>query len=373
VNRVRILKTVDTVVGGIATCFAGLIPLCMSKQGQIASILIIRPGGIGDAILLVPAICAIHSHFPFAKITVLAEKRNSAAFKLCPEVDQVLHYDLPSEFSVVVRENFDLVIDTEQWHRLSAVVARLTRAPMLIGFGTNQRRRMFTHGIAYSHDEYEVASFFRLLEPVGIEKQGMPERFLIVPAGAVNDAGRLLSSLVGKSFVAIFPGASIPERRWGAERYQLLAELLFEAGTPVVVVGGKEDLQQGETITAGGRLGLNLAGRTSLAGSAAVIERSRLLVSGDSGILHIGVGLGIPTVSLFGPGRARKWAPRGERHLVINKELPCSPCTTFGTTTPCPIDAQCMKDITVDEVMSQVTRLLQRLDVLQTHLNIIAD
>jgi ADP-heptose:LPS heptosyltransferase len=128
-------------------------------------------------------------------------------------------------------------------------------------------------------------------------------------------------------------------------------------GIKIVVVGGKEDRQQGEVI-AGGGLGLNLAGLTSLPETAAVIQKSSLLLSGDSGVLHIAVGLGVPTVSLFGPGRAKKWAPQGERHIVINKGLPCSPCTTFGTTPPCPNDNKCMSDITVDEVVNAVTMLL---------------
>lgn len=122
-------------------------------------------------------------------------------------------------------------------------------------------------------------------------------------------------------------------------------------------MGGKEDRQQGDMI-AGGGLGLNLAGLTSLPETAAVIQQSSLLLSGDSGVLHIAVGLGVPTVSLFGPGMVKKWAPQGDRHIVINKGLPCSPCTTFGTTPHCPIDTQCMRNITVDEVVNAVTMLL---------------
>jgi ADP-heptose:LPS heptosyltransferase len=361
VNRVRLLKTVDALVGRFAAFFACLIPLAPSKSGQIDSILIIRPGGIGDAVLLVPAILAIRSKYPSAKICILAERRNSAVFNLCPEVDQVLRYDLPLELFTAVRGYYDLVIDTEQWHRLSAVVARLTRAPLLVGFGTNRRRRMLTHAMPYCHDDYEAESFLRLLEPLGIEMQGNQGRFLTIPEDGVKAAGSLLVPLAGKPFVAIFPGASIPERRWGGERFRQLAENLSAAGYPVVVVGGKVDQAQGETITADGRLGLNLAGRLSLAGSAAVIEQCRLLVSGDSGLLHIGVGLGRPTVSLFGPGRAAKWAPQGECHVVINRGLACSPCTTFGSTPPCPDDARCMKDIRVDQVANQVTSLLARL------------
>jgi ADP-heptose:LPS heptosyltransferase len=88
------------------------------------------------------------------------------------------------------------------------------------------------------------------------------------------------------------------------------------------------------------------------------LNRSQLLISGDSGVLHLGVGLGTPTVSLFGPGIADKWAPRGEQHIVINHKLPCSPGTRFGTTPPCPIGAKCIQDITVDEVFAASMKLV---------------
>ena len=95
-------------------------------------ILIIRPGGIGDAVLLIPVISALKEICPEAEISVLAEKRNGSVFRLCPMIDRTLHYDKPLEMIRAIRDSFDVVIDTEQWHRLSAVVARLTRAPMLI-------------------------------------------------------------------------------------------------------------------------------------------------------------------------------------------------------------------------------------------------
>lgn len=337
----------------------------LSFQGIcVTSILIIRPGGIGDAVLLIPVIQAIKEKHPAAMITILAECRNSAVFALSADVDQVLRYDRPLELLTAVRGTYDVVIDTEQWHRLSAVVARLARAPLLIGYATNERSRLLNCRILYSHDDYESESFFNLAAPLGVLCRHVPERFLEIPATAEANASKLVSDLDGTNFVVMFPGASIHERKWGADRFRQVAELLTAFGITVVVVGGNEDHEQGEAIVAGG--GLNLAGRTSLVETAAIIDKSVLLVSGDSGVLHIAVGLGKPTVSLFGPGRARKWAPRGEHHIVINKELPCSPCTTYGTTPPCPIKAQCMRDITVDEVFNAITMQLTRSGALQS-------
>jgi lipopolysaccharide heptosyltransferase II len=326
---------------------------------SVTSILIIRPGGIGDAVLLVPVITSLKKFYPAIHVTILAEQRNVGVFQLISGVDSLLCYDCPRELLQVMRCSYDVVIDTEQSHRLSAVVARFAAAPVKIGFDTNERRRMFTHLIPYSHDDYEAVSFARLLKPLGIEagEVEMEAPFLSVPDAVSAKIAGLLDPHYDEPFVVIFSGASIAEKQWGAERFRQVAETLSAFGIKIVVVGGKEDRQQGEVI-AGGGMGLNLAGLTPLPETSAVIQKSSLLLSGDSGVLHIAVGLGVPTVSLFGPGSLKKWAPHGDRHIVINKGLPCSPCTTFGTMPPCPINAQCMRDITVDEVVNAVTMLL---------------
>jgi lipopolysaccharide heptosyltransferase II len=353
--NIKLMKKLDAVIGFMAVSTFPT-PLCRELAFPLDSLLLIRPGGIGDAVLLGPAIRSLKANNPSIHVTVLAEKRNAGIFLLIPGVDRLLRYDRPGELLQALRSRYDAVIDTEQWYRLSAVVARIASAPVKIGFDTNERQRMFTHPIPYSHDAYEVFSFTRLLEPLGIEvgavEYGVP--FLSLPDAVSDKIAALLESLRDQPFVVVFPGASIPERRWDADRFRQVAERLSAFGIKVVIVGGNECRQQGDEI-AGGGLGLNLAGLTSLAETAAIIQKSSLLVSGDSGVLHIAVGLGTPTVSLFGPGRAKKWAPKGHQDIVINKELSCSPCTTFGRTPSCPSNAQCMRDISVDDVVNAVT------------------
>lgn len=356
--NIRLVKMVDGLFGRL------LATLLMSSniaetQAQPQSILIIRPGGIGDAVLLAPAVNRLKHFFPNISISILAECRNAGVFDLIPAVDHVWRYDRSKELLQALRGSYDVVIDTEQWHRLSAVVARLVRAPVKIGFGTNERRRMFTHVVDYSHEDYEIESFNRLLTLLCTSSAVEPTiPFLVVPAQERVKIAYLIDLIGEKPFVVLFPGASIPERRWGTERFQQVAEALISQGYAVVVVGGGEDQLDGERIVACG--GLNLAGRTTLAETAAVLEQSQLLISGDSGVLHIAVGLDVPTVSLFGPGRALKWAPRGDKHILLNKQLPCSPCTIFGTTPPCPYNARCMQEIAVNEVVEAAFTLLKK-------------
>ncbi|MHB8058810.1 MAG: glycosyltransferase family 9 protein [Desulfuromonadaceae bacterium] len=353
--KIRLLKLIDDLVGFIITTCLPSALTCPVLTLQ--RILIIRPGGIGDAVLLASSLTSLKHKYPHICITILAEQRNAAVFSLIPAIDKVFRYDSLSEFIQVLFGKYDVVIDTEQWHRLSAVVARLVRAPLKIGFDTNERRRMFTNRIQYDQDAYETDNFMSLLKPLGIDcRHNTGSTALTIPLQAVCRADELLKELCAEIFIVIFPGASIPEKRWGADNFRQVAKMLYFFGIKIVVVGGEEDRQQGEVIAGG--LGLNLAGLTSLAETAAVIQKSSLLLSGDSGVLHIAVGLDVPTVSLFGPGRAKKWAPRGDRHIVINNELRCSPCTVFGTTPPCPNNTRCMSDITVDEVVNAVTMLL---------------
>lgn len=352
----HILKFLDRTLGRLAATILPH-PGPITTQSPI-TILLIRPGGIGDAVLLAPAIAALQEKFPEATITVLAEQRNAGVFALIPGVDRILRYDVPAEFLAALRLKPDLAIDTEQYHRLSAVVARLTGAKTLIGFATNERARLFHHAIPYSHDDYEAESFFHLLSPLGISPSpAMDVPFLSVPAATQTRVNHLLIALAGKPFVTIFPGASIPERRWDSDRFAEVAARLHHHGYGIVVVGGREDRASGESIVAAAG-GQNLAGQTTLAETAAILAQSSLLVSGDSGVLHLGVGVGTPTVSLFGPGIAKKWAPRGPRHRVINQEFPCSPCTRFGYTARCSRRAACLRQITPAMVIEAAMALL---------------
>jgi len=357
--KTAFLKSLDTFIGRIAIHLTPAPRVDARPDHNIRSILVIRPGGIGDAALLAPAIQTLKRTYPDAPIHILAEKRNGGTFSLIPGIDRVFLYDTRSGLMEALRCSYDLVIDTEQWHRLSSLIARLTGAPILIGFDTNDRRRMFTHTVPYSHERYEADSFLDLLAPLGIETcSDENSAFLFPPENARQQASSLLHPLGGKPFVTIFPGASISERQWGEDRFRQVVRDLEGRGLRSVIVGGGNDLKLGKEIVHGSNA-LNLAGTTSLAGTAAVIALSRLLLSGDSGVLHIGVGLGVPTVSLFGPGIAAKWAPRGPGHMVFDRGLNCSPCTRFGTTPPCPRNVSCLSEIRPEEVTVAILRMAE--------------
>lgn len=357
-NKIVFLKKLDAIVGSL---LVRVLPAATAENqlpADIKQVLFIRPGGIGDAVLLIPTIQALKASIPHATIEVLAEKRNTTVFELCPEVEQVFCYDNWRDWQKIFASRYDVIIDTEQWHYLSAIIARLLRAPIRCGFATNERQKLFTRTATYSHDEYEVDSFFALLDALEIDVETPPVgRFIQISTASENRSHDLLPHLDTTPYVVLFPGASIMERRWSGAAFHELAQRCNGLGYPVVVIGGGDDIRVGEMIIADLQ-GVSLAGKTSLAETAAILKGAKLLVSGDSGVLHLAVGVDCPTVALFGPGIIKKWAPRGKKHRIVSLNLPCAPCTKFGTTPECVEGGRCIKDISVDMVWSEVKLLL---------------
>lgn len=343
----------------------GNSPYTSSRKVRI---LVIRPGGIGDLALLYPAFRVLKDSFDNPEIDILAEKRNSGLLIGCPYTNRFFLYDLrpPIELIKALLRDYDIVIDTEQWHRLTAAVSYLTRAPIRVGFATNERGGLFTHPVSYNQDEYEVYSFLNLVTAITGEgyKFNENEPFIPVDSGLIYGIGEGVAEFRKRwtALIGVFCGATIPERRWGLINFAELSKRLSNNGFGTVLVGGRSDVKEMKKFEelVGSEKVLNLVGKTSLMETAALISLLDIFVSGDSGIMHIAYGVGTPTVSLFGAGIQKKWAPIGENHITINKNLPCSPCTSFGYTPRCPYDVRCLKEITVEDVTETVLRLLSR-------------
>lgn len=352
-TKIIILKWLDRLIGKPILILLSRMQdsqpaTCDLQPAAYERFLIIRPGGIGDATLLFPALYELRKSFPHSQIDVLAEKRNRGILELCPYIDRLYLYDRGLDIFRVLRNRYDTVIDTEQWHRLSAVIAFLTGAEVRIGFSTNERERLFTHKVEYSHYDYEANSFLNLFNVLlNPNVEFNPEkRFISIPA-----SGPEPQVPVPDLTVALFLEVSVKEREWEADKFFVLGDRLIQRGMKVIVMGKRRipELKNRKII--------NFTGR-DLTDTIIQLSKVQLLVSGDTGIMHIAYGLGIPTVSLFGADIEDKWAPKGKNHIIINKKLPCSPCTKFGYTPACPMDVKCMRLITADEVEEAVLKLL---------------
>ncbi len=360
------LKRLDGILGRI-TCSASKFIVSPRKKESWKSsrILVIRPGGIGDAVLLFPALSELRNRYKDHTIDVLAEKRNSGIFAGCPYIDGLLLYDrLPHEALYrVITGGYDIVIDTEQWHRMTAALSYLTRAPERIGFATNGRAGHYSRKVPYSQDDYEAQSFLNLVSALTGEEYEFDKARPFLPIPGTHDT---LSSAISefrkgkRAVVGIFTGATVPERRWGAKNFAELAEKLSRGNIGSVIVGGeseKGDIREFAEASEAGSI-LDFVGKTKLNETAAVISELDLFISGDTGLMHIACGVGTRTLSLFGAGIQNKWAPLGDDHVAINKNEPCSPCTRFGYTPKCPYGVRCLTEISVEEVRESAMQLL---------------
>lgn len=325
--------------------------------------LVIRPGGIGDAVLFLPMLTELRRAWPQAEIDLLVEKRNAGVVRGLGLVDRVLLYDrFPGGLPHALAAHYDVVIDTEQYHRSSAIVAFLTRAPRRIGFGTNVRRLLLTDALPYDQSVYEARSFLELARrATGREPRWDPEQpFLPLDPEAERFAAQALEPLGDRPRVAIHPGASIPERRWPPERYAEVAAQLAAQGVGIAVLGGREDVKAAAAIAErlAGQAAVNLAGKSTLAQAAAIVAQVDVYVSADTGVLHLAYAVGTRTVHLFGPGVLSKWGPPGHRFRSIAADAPCSPCTVYGYTPPCNQGNVCMLRIEPARVVREVLEQL---------------
>lgn len=352
--KLQFLKILDKYFGPILVRL--LTKPSTPRLAGIQNVLIIRPGGAGDAILILPTIQMFLKAYPLVHIDILAERRNEEAFLLTPLNGRVYRYDTPRDLLAVLQQSYDLVIDSEQWYRLSAVVARFCRGAIRVGFATNERGRLFTHPVPYPEGAYEADSFLRLAATVGVPG-ALSLPFITVPPAAMAWA-RALPALQGKPYVVVFPGASLKEKQWSPDRFVELARFLAGQGRGVVVVGGRAETKVAEFIASRAEVE-NLAGQTDLPRTAAIVAGAEAVVSGDSVVLHLAAGLAVPTVALFGPTSVAKWAPSGEKHLTVTAGALCAPCARYGTIPGCHAAAGCMDGISVDQVCAALKVILE--------------
>jgi len=363
ISKIKMLKITDRFFGGLAISASKFfVHPEKNIPEHISNILIIRPGGIGDVVLLIPSIRTLRKQFPDSNIDILAEKRNAEIFRNSSLLNNVYLYDDFKEYDLikVLKNNYQVVIDTEQSHKLTSVVSYLTKAPIRIGYSTNGRADLYSHPVEYMQSDYEAVSFLNLVSALTGKKHRFNTQGGFLEINTIDNKEFTEYKKRHKYTVGIFGGATVKERQWGVQKFSILAENLLVNNIGVVILGGKNDIPDAELFNRilGKKDLLNLTGKTSLDETATIISKLDLLISSDSGLMHIAYGVDTSTLSLFGAGIEKKWAPKGPNNHVINRNLACSPCTKFGYTPNCPINVKCLGDIGVEEVYGKALEIL---------------
>jgi ADP-heptose:LPS heptosyltransferase len=278
-------------------------------------VLILRALGLGDFLTGVPAYRALRRAFPAATVTLAAPAALADLVPLTGAIDTLLP---TGELEPVSWPGPPPAVGVDLHGRgpASHVLVAALRPRRLIVFGGPTGGGYA--GPAWHAGEHEVARWCRLCAESGIPADPADLR-LPAPAGAVLPAAAVRAARDGGATL-VHPGAASPARRWPPGRFAAVAAALRRDGHRVLITGSAGERRLAERVAALAGLPASsvIAGGTSLAGLAAVAADARLAVSGDTGVAHLAVAYGRPSVTLYGPTPPAEWGPPPlARHQVL--------------------------------------------------------
>jgi heptosyltransferase-2 len=342
-------------------------------------ILVRSTNWIGDALISLPALEALRKQFPEAEIVLLSKPWVSEVYWHYPAMFRQMIYD-PAEkhrglkglgrlTDDIRTEHFDLAILFQNAFQ-AAWIAWRSRIPVRVGYARDGRRWLLSNPVdvpprgAYGHEAYY---YLNLLFRAGLIERPEPvkplhEARLVMREAELSWAAKRLQSLRldGPRFlVGIHPGASFgPAKRWPAERFAALADLAIGGlRADVLIFGSAAEVPLAEEIARSmKRAPAVLAGKTSLTQMMALLAHCQLVVTNDSGPMHLAAALGLPQVAVFGSTDERGTGPLNLHARVVKHPVPCSPCGLRD----CPIDFRCMESVTPKEVFEAAMEVVER-------------
>jgi lipopolysaccharide heptosyltransferase II len=314
-------------------------------------ILIRSSNWLGDAVMSVPAVRAIKNGRPDARVTVAAPVNIAPMWKLVPEVDTII--SLPNDsllpaVSLLKRRNFDVAILFPNSLRV-ALESWLSGIPRRVGYRGHWRRLLLNQTVREPRKpgppEHHSLRFLRIARECGAETpnaQPLPQTSNI----------KLQTSKLG-----LCPGAEYgPAKRWLPERFaEVAAKVSAQSSAQWILFGTKNDMAIGDQIaTAIGDHCVNRIGRTTLDQLIDELRECRLVLTNDTGTMHLAALLGVPVVAIFGSTEPRLTGPLGDGHIILRHHVECSPCFL----RECPINFRCMKAVRCEEVADAVLSIL---------------
>jgi len=329
-------------------------------------ILIRGPNWLGDAVLAIPAMKAVRSRFPDAEITVFVRPWVAGIFSSAPFVDRVWSEPRPSgivEWNRITREirarEFDLAVLLPNSFE-SALMMFLSGVPERLGYTTDGRGWLLTDAVEPSTEtRHQMFYYLDLVKALAANVES-PSIEIQATSEERTTARRLLSADgIGaqESFLVLNPGAAYgAAKRWDEDRFAVVADTLaHDLRIAIAIVGSANERSIADEIRANLKTKCAvLSGKTSLETLIGVLAESSLMITNDSGPMHIAAALGTPTVAVFGSTDERVTAPLGLRTRVVKHPVECSPCLL----RECPIDHRCMKRISADDVYRAARELL---------------
>ena len=333
-----------------------LPPQVPAQNLQPFRILIRTSNWLGDSLISVPAVRAIKNGRPDAHLSILAPANLAPLWKLVKEVDEIVTLPNKSIFAAmrVIRRQpgFDVAVLFPNSLR-AALEAWLGGIPQRVGYRGHGRGWLMNQIVREPRTpgppKHQVYRYLGIAEDCGAETSNIQFQTAHQPS-TIKDRPLL---------VGLCPGAEYgPAKRWLPERFaEAAAAVSAQAQAHWILLGTKSDLAIGEQIAKTlGDSCTNRIGQTTLDQLVEELQQCRLLLTNDSGAMHLAAFLEIPVVAVFGSTEPRLTGPLGHGHIVLRHQVECSPCFL----RECPIDFRCMNAIGVQEVVDAVMSILRK-------------
>jgi len=346
-----------------------------------ANILIRGTNWVGDAVISIPAIKEVRRLFPEACISLLVRPWVRDIYAGAGFADEILDYDKDGIHkgwngflrlvSGLKQRSFDCAILLQNAFE-AALIAWAARIPQRIGYARDGRSLLLTSACRIDPDVrrvHQVYYYLGILSGVGwlnarlwAQKDYRPSIQVSVRDEDTDAARKMLRSAGirnGEPVIGINPGAFYgPAKRWFPDRYAAVADTLAKQyRARIVIFGSSSDVRTAEEVAVGMQNPpVILAGRTTLGQLMGLIKECKLLITNDSGPMHLAAALDVPQLAIFGSTSEIATGPLSPRAVVIKHQVECNPCFL----RECPTDFQCMKGISTDRVVGEARRILER-------------
>src|SRR5213594_1594472 len=338
------------------------VPPTVSPQGLKPFRILVRSSNwLGDAVMSVPAVRATKAGRPDARITIAAPEKIALMWKLVPEVDAIIVMLGPQLFSSVRllrREpSFDVAILFPNSVR-AALESWLTRIPHRVGYRGHSRRWLLNQIVPVPRKpgppEHHSLRFLRIARECGADTFDSD----CSRAGVLRSTSNVQRAINRQPIkIGLCPGAEYgPAKRWLPKRFAEAAEKLSAlSSVQWILLGTPRDATVGAEIAAAlGDHCVNRVGQTTLEQLIDELRECCLLLTNDTGTMHLAALLGVPVVAIFGSTEPRLTGPLGDGHIVLRYHVECSPCFL----RECPIDFRCMKAVSTQEAADAVLSIL---------------
>jgi lipopolysaccharide heptosyltransferase I len=297
----------------------------------VGKILIVRLGALGDVVHTIPAAAALRAAHPDARIDWLVEGKHRAILELVPAIDEIIAIDtrtLGGWIEAVRRlraRAYDIALDFQGLMK-SAVFARASGAPRVAGFSIwhlreKGARPFYSETDDGEEDVHVVAKNLHLLRVLGIETTAITFPLAHRPSPAA-DAVR---QTIGDRYALINPGAAWPNKRWSSSRFGEVAAFLRDVrGLPSIVLWGPGEQALAQEVVDCSSGAARVAPATEIADLVALSRGAALMVSGDTGPLHIAAAVGTPSIGIYGPTNPHRNGPWDPRDVMVSRFEVCA-------------------------------------------------